>query len=263
MLRRMVLPVAMVAVIAGCGGNRGRDSLPSPDPRVAEASDARTTGRASLSAAASDTPSAAAGRTSAPEAERTQAAAGGEESGTDKRGDRAGTIGNGAPTTMGSTPPTSSSPTTMAANDEPVARPDPARVQAPSVGIDVTLDLLSMTANKELEVPKDPDRVGWWRSTKRQSPIVLVGHVDSLTGPAVFFRVRDMKRGDDIVLTLSDGTTRAFVVTSTEQVSKNSFPTNSVYRSGTGELRLVTCGGRFNRQSRHYVDNVVVFARPM
>lgn len=228
MFRRLALPLALVAALSGCG-NRAPDASSSRDSNSVSVSAVPTT-KASL-----------------PNASSTAA-------------ERVGVIG----ATSSASVSAPSAPTVGAvAADDLAIRPNPLRVRARSAGIDVALDLLSMTPSKELEVPKDPTRAGWWRSAKKQSPIVLVGHVDSLTGPAVFYRVRDMKRGDDIVLTLSDGSTQTFVVTLKEQFRKDSFPTDSVYRAGSGELRLVTCGGSFNRRSRHYVDNVVVFARPV
>lgn len=226
MLRRLALPVAFAAVLYGCGQSAMKDAPPSWDSQPAPTSAIRAEPPKTTMTLPSSSfvPSPAVKpRSDGPES-------------------------------------TIRSPDSV---DEREVRPNPLRVEAPSAGIDVPLDLLSLTATNELEVPKDPDRAGWWRSAKDQSPIVLVGHVDSMTGPAVFYRVREMKRGDDIFLKLSDGTTRAFVVTSKEQFRKDSFPTDSVYRAGSGELRLVTCGGSFNRRSHHYVDNVVVFARPV
>jgi sortase (surface protein transpeptidase) len=90
---------------------------------------------------------------------------------------------------------------------------------------------------------------------------VIVGHVDSRQGPAVFFRLRQLVAGDRILVDRADGTSAVFVVSRSERFGKAAFPTEAVY-GGTpdAQLRLITCGGRFDRSTRHYVDNLVVFA---
>jgi sortase (surface protein transpeptidase) len=90
---------------------------------------------------------------------------------------------------------------------------------------------------------------------------VLNGHVDSLTGPAVFFRLRALRVGDEVVVALSDGRSVRFLVDRVEEYDKAAFPTQAVYGPTTDPvLRLVTCGGLFDRESGHYIENVVVFA---
>jgi sortase (surface protein transpeptidase) len=91
---------------------------------------------------------------------------------------------------------------------------------------------------------------------------VIVGHVDSRQGPAVFFRLRQLVPGDQVLVDRADGSTAVFVVERSERVGKDAFPTAAVYGATLdAQLRLVTCGGRFDRTTRHYVDNVLVFAR--
>ena len=91
---------------------------------------------------------------------------------------------------------------------------------------------------------------------------VVAGHVDSRSGPAVFYRLRALLRGDRIRLTLADGTIVRFAVTGTKAVSKRRFPTRLVYRkTARPTLRLITCDGAFDRSTGHYVDNYLVFGR--
>ena len=91
---------------------------------------------------------------------------------------------------------------------------------------------------------------------------MLAGHVDDRTGPAVFFRLHDLAVGAAVLVERSDGTTVRFTVTSVARYPKDEFPTVAVYGDTTqrAELRLITCGGAFDRATGHYVDNVVVFA---
>ena len=90
---------------------------------------------------------------------------------------------------------------------------------------------------------------------------VLLGHVDSKRGPAVFFRLRELRRGDAIDVIRADGSSVRFAVERTEQYDKRRFPTDAVYYPTlTPALRLVTCGGEFDATAGHYRSNVIVFA---
>jgi hypothetical protein len=90
---------------------------------------------------------------------------------------------------------------------------------------------------------------------------VILGHVDSKRGPAVFFRLRELRRGDEIRVGRADGSSLRFVVERTEQYDKQRFPTDDVYYPTlTPGLRLVTCGGLFDYRTRHYRSNIIVFA---
>ena len=89
----------------------------------------------------------------------------------------------------------------------------------------------------------------------------MLGHVDSQSGPGVFYRLRALRRGDRINVVLRTGKRLRFVVTGAMEAPKNNFPTKLVYRKTPGStLRLITCGGAFNRSTGHFVDNYIVFA---
>jgi sortase (surface protein transpeptidase) len=91
---------------------------------------------------------------------------------------------------------------------------------------------------------------------------VIAGDLDSTAGPAVFARLKELRVGDQVLVRRADGSTAAFAVTGSVQVAKNAFPTDAVYGPvADAQLRLITCGGVFDRRTGHYVDNVVVFAR--
>ncbi len=58
----------------------------------------------------------------------------------------------------------------------------------------------------------------------------------------------------------ADGRTAVFRIDSVERVDKDQFPTRRVYGDpGYAAIRLITCGGRFDRGSGHYTDNVIAF----
>lgn len=113
-------------------------------------------------------------------------------------------------------------------------------------------------------MPTGPQDVGWFSEGSvpgEAGPAVVVGHVDSWQGPGVFSRLRELRPGDTIDVPRSDGTVARFAVDSVERFEKSAFPTGRVYGPTAGPaLRLVTCGGPFDPQTRSYVDNVVVFA---
>jgi sortase (surface protein transpeptidase) len=148
-----------------------------------------------------------------------------------------------------------------------VARPAnfaPVSVSVPSVGIDAPLIRLGLNGDHTLEVPRDPNVAGWfvYRSIPGdRGPGIIAGHVDSKRGPAVFYRLKDVKPGDTVNVRRSDGSVATFEVARLEEHDKNSFPTARVYGpTPRRELRLITCGGAFNRSTGHYVDNIIVFA---
>lgn len=90
---------------------------------------------------------------------------------------------------------------------------------------------------------------------------MIVGHVDSHTGPAVFFRLRDVTAGDTIKVGGRAGRTLRFAIDRVKQHPKDRFPTERVYGdTSLPTLRLITCGGEFDGSSGHYLDNVIVFA---
>jgi hypothetical protein len=141
----------------------------------------------------------------------------------------------------------------------------PVRVIVPSIGVSAPVIRLGLTPDHTLQVPTDFSDAGWWSGGAypgQPGPAVIVGHVDSVSGPAVFYRLRELRSGDHVIVRLRDGGRVTFVVQRLREVSKAHFPTREVYgatRSPT--IRLITCGGAFDAQTGHYVDNVVVFGR--
>lgn len=139
------------------------------------------------------------------------------------------------------------------------------RVVIPSIGVRAPMIKLGLNSDDSLKVPADTEKTGWWAGgTKpgRKGTAVIVGHVDSQGGPAVFHRLRALSDGDVIKVVHNDGSRANFVVTGHERVAKNRFPSDRVYDdSREPTVRLITCGGEFDERRGHYEDNVIVYGR--
>jgi hypothetical protein len=166
---------------------------------------------------------------------------------------------------------TAVSPTTRAVDSFRSARvydavAPPVRIRIPAAHVDTALQRLRRAPDGTIRVPSRPGIAGWYAEGPRPGqpgPAVMLGHVDSATGPAVFFHVPELRPGDAVHIDRADGSTARFRVTHLSQVPKNRFPTDLVYAPTLdASLRLVTCGGSVDPASRHYRDNVIVFAVP-
>jgi sortase (surface protein transpeptidase) len=108
----------------------------------------------------------------------------------------------------------------------------------------------------------------WWSRGRPAAPpagqlglAVIAGHVDSRTGPAVFYHLRDLRPGDQIRVVRADGRVVRFEVESLARYPKRELPDDEVFgATTTPALRLITCAGDFDRSRRSYRDNLVVSA---
>jgi LPXTG-site transpeptidase (sortase) family protein len=143
-----------------------------------------------------------------------------------------------------------------------VARPR--RVEIPAIGVSAPVIALGLRRDGTLEVPRDYGDTGWWTGGPEpgeRGAAVIAGHVDSKSGPAVFHRLDELERGDEIRVHRRDGSVGRFVVRGSERHPKARFPTRRVYGRTPGPtLRLVTCSGDFDTATGHYTDNTIVFA---
>jgi hypothetical protein len=144
-----------------------------------------------------------------------------------------------------------------------VARSQPLTLSIPAIELKVPLSELGLNPDRTVQVPTDFAEPGWYRlgpSPGQLGSAVILGHVDSYLGPAVFFRLRTLRPGDDVDVTLADGVITHFVVRQVAMYLKADFPTLLVYGShGYSALQLVTCGGVFDTQDGHYLSNIVVY----
>ena len=179
----------------------------------------------------------------------------------------------GAEVTATSAPPSSTSVATprQKVRQEPEQdqkqqpAPRPVSLGIPSIDVSSRLIRLGLESNGEVEVPTDAGDAGWYRlgpPPGAPGTAVILGHVDSVDGPAVFARLTQLGTGDLVRVRLDDGSSVTYAVRSTTTYANADFPAQQVY-GGTGrrELNLVTCGGAYDASRGGYQANVVVNAR--
>jgi hypothetical protein len=151
--------------------------------------------------------------------------------------------------------------------DEPgLERSLPTRISIPSVSISAVVEEIGLRSDGTLETPSfaRSNNAAWYKygpTPGETGPAVIVGHVDNKTSPAVFFNLRKVVPGDKVTVTRQDGSKVQFVVDTVEQFPKTNFPTQRVYgHTPKPTLRVVTCGGKFDKAKQDYLDNIIVFA---
>ncbi|MEU6710305.1 class F sortase [Nonomuraea sp. NPDC046802] len=173
-------------------------------------------------------------------------------------------------------PATTASPRKGVPTDLPVTgggrtatpmRPErPTAVYIPSIGVAAPLMELGLDERGAIENPPfhPPNLAGWYRYGPvpgQRGAAVITGHLDTRTGPAVFADLRNVKRGEQVQVLRADRSVAVFVVDKVEHTPKRSFPAKKVYaKLDYPGLRLVTCGGAFDRQAHSYQDNTIVYA---
>ncbi|MET7801616.1 class F sortase [Streptomyces decoyicus] len=161
------------------------------------------------------------------------------------------------------TPRSSASP---AFPDLALPRSAPKRVRIPEIAVDAPFTQLTIGPTGQLDAPPAGDKnlVGWFKdgaAPGERGSAIIAGHVDTKTGPAVFLQLESLKPGSTINITREDGVIATFKVDSVETFNKARFPSDRVYAdASTAQLRVITCGGAYDRKVKDYVDNIVVFA---
>lgn len=146
-----------------------------------------------------------------------------------------------------------------------VASAAPVRITIPAIDVAAGVDLLGLEPDRTVEVPVDPMRTGWYGLGPRPGQpgsAVILGHVDSTAGSAVFGRLRDLRAGDLVVVEAADGLSSTFRVVRLSLYANAAFPAQDVYAAPGPEagLNLVTCGGRYTPETGHQA-NLVVYTR--
>jgi LPXTG-site transpeptidase (sortase) family protein len=163
-------------------------------------------------------------------------------------------------------PDTSRAPSASPAGVRPLPYSVPDRVRIPVIQVDAPVTPVGVDADGWVAAPppENPNLAGWFKGAVtpgEKGTAVVVGHVDNTSGPAVFYGLGALKKGNHVEIHRQDGRKAVFEVYGVEVFEKNDFPGDRVYGSkGTPELRVITCGGGYTKQTG-YQGNVVVFAR--
>lgn len=144
-----------------------------------------------------------------------------------------------------------------------VGRSVPVSLSIPAIGVRTRVDPVGLNADQTVEVPTDFAKAGWFRlgpSPGQQGSAVILGHVDSDTGPALFYQLRMLRPRDRVTVTLADGTLVRFAVDAVNTYANSDFPAERIYGPhGGSTLQLVTCGGAFDQRTDRYTANVVAW----
>jgi sortase (surface protein transpeptidase) len=154
----------------------------------------------------------------------------------------------------------------LAAAPGPTMRrvPAPTGLIIPSIGVRSGLIRLGLTSSGALQVPAVASVAGWYAGSPRPGAVgaaVIVGHIDSDTAPGVFFRLRLLRPGRLVYVRRADGSLAVFRVTKVRSYAKARFPTLAVYGPvPNAQLRLITCDGKYDVETGHYLGNLIVYA---
>ncbi|MFI9273606.1 class F sortase [Kitasatospora sp. NPDC052896] len=147
----------------------------------------------------------------------------------------------------------------------PMKASAPTRVRIPALDVDAPVTGVGLDTGGHLATPPDDQRnlAGWYRdgvTPGQTGTALLVGHVDIASGPAVFYGLGALHRGDRIDVARRDGSTAYFLADAIEVYPKTAFPDRQVFgQARDPELRLITCGGGYT-EGEGYRGNVVVYA---
>jgi sortase (surface protein transpeptidase) len=141
--------------------------------------------------------------------------------------------------------------------------PNPSQLNIPSLNISAPFEELGLNNNHTLAVPQNSMGVGWFVYGAKPGQIgaaVVVGHLDTAKGPAIFADLSKIKPGDKIVITRDDGSVVTYRVDSLAKYSQSNFPTQAIYAPVSyAAIRLITCSGTWDKKAGHYSQNLVVF----
>ena len=142
--------------------------------------------------------------------------------------------------------------------------PEHLRIRA--IQVSTTVVQLGLNRDRTVEVPRDPDKAGWFDQGPAPGQLgssVILGHVDSRRGPAIFYLLHTLRPGNRVEVRLSDGAVADFAVERVVTYPNREFPARRVYAGDPRRraLTLVTCGGAYDPNAGGYQSNVVVYTK--
>lgn len=153
-------------------------------------------------------------------------------------------------------------------NDKPIIRDQregikPTTISIPSIKVEANIEDVGLLDNGQMGVPEDFNQVGWFKEgimPGEQGNAVLAGHVDSKTGPAIFYRLDQLSVGDEVTVQDENGKTLTFVVYDKKSFETETAPVQKIFGfSYRSQLNLITCTGSFNREKGTHEERLVVY----
>jgi LPXTG-site transpeptidase (sortase) family protein len=145
------------------------------------------------------------------------------------------------------------------------ALPPPQRLAIPAIDIDTAIESVGLTPNGDMDVPKDSKQVAWFNpGPVPGSPgnSAISGHYDDKQGPAVFYRLGKLRKGDKVIVTDANKVERVFTVMEVERYPYNKAPLARIFGMDfERDLNLITCAGAWNARTRNYSQRIVVYTR--
>jgi sortase (surface protein transpeptidase) len=138
----------------------------------------------------------------------------------------------------------------------------PTHLSIPSIGVDAPVEQVGLTADRAVESPSQWMDAAWYKlgyQPGADGNAAIIGHLDSTTGPAVFWRVGQLQPGAQV--RLDDGaTTLTFLVEGVTSCPADQCPMQQIYgASSVPRLNLITCAGDWNPQVQSYSERLVVY----
>lgn len=147
----------------------------------------------------------------------------------------------------------------------PLHAPRPVKVIIPAIGLKARVVPVGLDSAGQMQMPA-PTVAGWYRlgpAPGALGPAVIAGHVDTYKGPAVFYRLTGIRRGDAVRVLRADGSRADFIITKVTVVKKTAFPSNAVFGpTANSDIRLITCTGTFDTHTRSYLDSLIAWGHP-
>jgi sortase A len=148
--------------------------------------------------------------------------------------------------------------------EEPYIPAHPVSITIPAINVHAPVEHVGLDDEQKMDVPQHDDNVGWYKYGAipgQTGNAVLAGHLDSTTGPSVFYHLHTLTAGDEIIVTDTDNIQHRFSVIETASYPLADFPMDAVFGQHDGiRLNLITCEGTFNRSSQLYSHRTVVYA---
>ncbi|MBW8703181.1 hypothetical protein MBT84_26645 [Streptomyces sp. MBT84] len=150
----------------------------------------------------------------------------------------------------------------------PLSQAAPLRVDIPDIGVQAPVVPRGLDGRGAVDPPSydQPGAVGWYQAgvaPGAAGTALFVGHVDTESKPAVFHRLSGLRPGAVVRVARDDGRVARFTVEDVKVLARDTFDARQAYgprEPGRAELRLITCGGSYDRARHTYSANVVVSA---